>query len=201
MSDLTGAQTGLAKQIARWRRANLIKQSRLAAELGVSQQAVSAWERGLALPSPQVLARLRTMLHEAEPLLAECAAVKGQSTVRALIDADGARLLEYSRGFEKRWGDFCRLKGECLEDRLVNEMQSVLSSGLRAEIVSGQVVVMSGVSYRHVDVDLGEPFLHRWHVCFRRYGARVVGDMVFEQCEAHEPTGIDLVLRLDALRA
>ena len=194
-------QADLAAQIRTWRRVNLIKQSRLAAEFGVSQQAVSAWERGLALPSQQVLSRLRTMMARGlhAPLLADAAFVKGQSTIRALVDTDGARLMDYSKGFSLRWQEFCIFQGEYLEDRLVNEIQSVIHSSMRAEIISGDIAVLSGVSERHVDVDLGPPFLHRWHICFRHYGTRVVADMIFEPCPPDEAKGIDLVLRMDEL--
>jgi hypothetical protein len=73
------------------------------------------------------------------------------------------------------------------------------SQRLKHQITTNELVMMSGVSLRHLDIDLGPEFKHRWHVCFRRHGQKMYADMVFEPCDQSLETGIDLMLRPDQL--
>ena len=41
--------------------------------------------------------------------------------------------------------------------------------------------------------------VHRWHACFRRYGARTVVDVTYEPAPASLTPGIDDLVYLDAL--
>lgn len=192
-------KTDLSESLNRWRRANHIKQSHLASSLGVSQQAISAWERGTCLPSPTILARLRAMMRSTEPLNLDLAFIRNQSSIRAIIDLDGFIVLENSAGFANIWSDFLPQRGLALEDRLINEAQAIADNEIRWQIWAGDVALISGVSERHVDLDLGTAFLHRWQICFRRYGSRVVAEMVYEPAAPGEATGINMILRVDEL--
>lgn len=189
----------LAERLKRWRRANLIKQSHLASSLGVSQQAVSAWERGDYLPSQAILGRLRTMMSSADPLKLDKIFLRNQSSIRSLIDTDGARLIEVSRGFEDLWNEFSVLKGKFLEEFLINEILLLTNHDFRLPILRGDIALISGVSERHLDIDMGPAFLHRWHICFRRYGHRVIAEMVFELADAGLAKGIEGIVRVDEL--
>lgn len=90
----------LADQIKDWRKRSYLSQSDLAHRLNVSQQAVSRWENGLDTPSAEVLRRLIDLMTSDDELFVEAAFIRDQSTIRALVDTDGARLLCFSRGFE-----------------------------------------------------------------------------------------------------
>ena len=108
-------------------------------------------------------------------------------------------MLENSAGFANVWSDFLPQKGRALEDRLINEAQAVANNEIRLQISAGHVALISGVSERHVDLDLGVAFLHRWQICFRRYGSRVIAEMVYEPAAPGEATGINMILRTDEL--
>lgn len=175
-------------------------QKELARRLGVTQQAVSYWENAKDVPSAKILAQLRTLMVTPDPLDVERAFIRNQATVRALVDVDGIRLVGYSRGYAAVWDDFLQLLGKPLEDKVINELQIFAGSQkLKHQVAKNELVMMSGVSLRHLDIDLGPEFKHRWHICFRNHGQRMFVDMLFEPCDESLDTGIELVLRPDEL--
>jgi hypothetical protein len=106
----------------------------------------------------------------------------------------------YSHGYAAVWDDFLQVLGQPVEDRLINEMQIFAGSDtLRHQIEKHELVMMSGVSLRHLDINLGPEFKHRWHICFRRHGQKMFGDVLFEPCDTAMATGIELMLRPDEL--
>lgn len=190
-----------ANNLKTWRKSNLLSQKELAAKLGVSQQAVSIWETGDDFPSKEVFSRIVDMMSYSEELNIDRVFIKNQDTIRALIDTDGARLVGYSKGFEALWADFCQLYDVPLEDKIINELQMIISSGEnKRQILKGQLIIASGISLKHIDVELGAVVKHKWHVCFRRYGARIIGDMIFEPCTDNEKTGIGSLIRKDEIK-
>lgn len=187
----------LPRQIKDWRKRNYISQRDLASRLNVSQQAVSRWENGSDTPSANVLRRLIDLMTADDELFIEAAFIRDQTTVRALVDTDGARLLCFSRGFEALWPQFSLLKGVFLEDMIVDEMQSIISSPeLKRQIIQREVRIISGTSRKQVDMNVDLAIKHDWHICLRRIGAKTVADMVFEPCHAEAPVGIKKILRI-----
>lgn len=190
----------LGRRIKAWRLAQELRQKELAHRLGVTQQAVSFWENGKDIPSAKTLAQLRALMRTPDPIDIDRAFIRNQSTVRALVAVDGIRLVGYSRGYASVWDDFLQVLGKPVEDKVINELQTFAGSQtLKHQIIKNELVMMSGVSERHLDIDLGPAFKHRWHMCFRRHGARMFADMLFEPCDQALNTGIDLMLRPDEL--
>lgn len=137
-----------------------------------------------------------------DPLDVERAFIRNQSSVRALVDVDGIRLVGYSHGYAAVWDDFLRLLGKPVEDKVINELRTFAGSqSLKDQITAKELVMMSGISLRHLDIGLGPEFKHRWHMCFRRHGQKMYADMVFEPCDQSLETGIELMLRPDELSA
>jgi transcriptional regulator with XRE-family HTH domain len=190
----------LGRRLRIWRQAHQMHQKELAHRLGVTQQAVSYWENGRDIPSPKMVTQLRSLMVSPDPLEVEKAFIHNQSSVRALVDVDGIRLVGYSHGYAAVWDDFLQVLGKPVEDKLINELQTFAGSqSLKHQITTNELVMMSGVSLRHLDIDLGPEFKHRLHVCFRRHGQKMYADMVFEPCDQSLETGIDLMLRPDEL--
>ena len=190
----------LGLRIKAWRQAQQLHQKGLAHRLGVTQQAVSRWESGQDIPSAKMLAQLRSLLVAPDPLDVERAFIRNQSTIRALVDIDGIRLVGYSHGYAAVWDDFLQVLGQPVEDKVINELQTFAGSqSLKHQIVKNELVMMSGVSLRHLDIDLGPEFKHRWHMCFRKHGQKMFVDMLFEPCDQSLDTGIELMLRPDEL--
>ncbi len=190
----------LGPRIKAWRQAQHLHQKELAHQLGVTQQAVSYWENDRDTPSSKTLAKLRSLMIAPDPLDIERAFIRNQSTVRALIDVNGIRLVGYSKGYAEVWNDFLQVLGKPLENRVINELQGFAGSrALKHQILKNELVLMSGVSLRHLDIDLGPAFKHRWHLCFRRSGQKMFADMLFERCDHTLDTGIDLMLRPDEI--
>lgn len=197
-------QGAFAARLRTWRRINGIKQAALAEMLGVSQTAVSIWENGHELPSAERLARLESLMaHTARDEVAvERLFVERQQGVRALFDLDGIRVLAVSRGFRALWPQTGELMGSFLIDYLVNEARRLASDQKYAQaILSGELVLASGYSDRMTDLDIDEMVPHRWHMCFRRYGARTIADVVYEPGEGEHGPGIDDLVYLDDLKA
>lgn len=190
----------LGLRIRAWRQGQQLHQKELAHRLGVTQQAVSYWENAKDIPSDKILAQLRSLMVTPDPLDVERAFIRNQSTVRALVDVDGIRLVGYSRGYVAVWDDFLQVLGKPVEHKVINELQTFAGSQtLKQQIVKNELVMMSGVSLRHLDIDLGPEFKHRWHMCFRKHGKKMFVDMLFEPCDQALETGIDLMLRPDEL--
>lgn len=186
-----------------WRRLNGIKQAALAEMLGVSQTAVSIWENGHDLPSAARLARIESLMANvaSSELALERLFVERQQGVRALFDTDGTRLLAVSRGYRALWPQTAELQGSFFVEYLVNEAQHITTDPTLAQaILSGDLVLASGYSMRMTSLELDEMVPHRWHACFRRYGARTIVDVVSEPGDAGRAPGIDDLVYLDEVR-
>lgn len=183
-----------------WRRHNDLKQAALAQMLGVSQAAVARWERGLDMPSSERLARLRTLMagNLRDELALERLFIGRQAAIRALFDVDGVRMVATSAGFRDLWPDFCAFIDQPMADRLVGEFQALLQDGdLGHHIRNGTLGLISGISDRHTDLQVDTAIRHRWHVCFRRHGARTLADVVYEACAPDLAPGITDIVHLD----
>ncbi|WP_247657633.1 helix-turn-helix domain-containing protein [Aquabacter sp. L1I39] len=186
-----------------WRRMNGIKQEALAHVLGVSQTAISIWENGHDLPSAARLVRIESLMAKvaSSELAVERLFVERQQGVRALFDADGTRLLAVSRGYRALWPQTAELQGSFFVEYLVNEARHITTTPALAQaILSGDLVLASGYSLRMTSLQLDEMVPHRWHACFRRYGARTIVDVVTEPGEDARETGIDDLVYLDDIR-
>lgn len=183
-----------------WRRMNLLSQAELAKRLGVSQQSVSLWERGADMPASNKIKKIQELIGRNDALLIERLSIRNQSTIRTLIDTDGAKLIECSSGFVSAWPTFSELTGIFLQDKLINESQELVrNKQLWQDILSGELKIVSGVSLEHFDVGYDKPFKHRWNACFKQYGARIIADIVIEPAEKEAQTGFDLFVRLSDL--
>jgi len=183
-----------------WRRHNNLKQAALAQMLGVSQAAVARWERGLDMPGPERFARLRTLMSGAmrDEFALERLFVSRQSAIRALYDVDGVRLVATSAGFRHFWPDFSAFQDLPMADHMIGESRAMLRDGaLGYHIRNGTLGLISGVSDRHTDMQVDTAVRHRWHVCFRRHGARTLADMVYEACDPGLALGITDIVHLD----
>jgi transcriptional regulator with XRE-family HTH domain len=204
-AGLTTAEATIAERfgarLKAWRRAQGLKQAALAERLGVSQPAVARWERGLDLPAPARLARLQELMAGAmrDELTLDRLFISRQSAIRALIDCDGLRMVAFSAGFSSIWPTSSALLDIPLMDHLVDEAchlihDAELSHGRR----TGSLCLASGISDRHLDLPIDVSIRHRWHICFRRYGARMLADMVYEPCASDLPVGITDLVQVDA---
>jgi len=186
--------------LRRWRRHNGVKQAVLAEMLGVSQPAVARWEGGYDLPSPQRFERLRDLMAKAQKdeALVDRLFIGRQSAVRALVDYDGMRLLVTSAGFQRIWPESSVLIGIPMADVLVNEANRLFHDpGLSRSILDGTLGLLSGVSTRHLALELDSEVPHRWHACFRRRGGQTLVDVVYEPGGGDLVTGIDDAVYID----
>lgn len=191
MSDIAGP-------LAAWRRSEGLTQTELARRLGVSQQAISYWERGKDLPGAAHMAQIRTLLSQSGELNIEKTFIRDQTTMRALFDCEDMRLLGVSAGFAKVWPDFSRMIDVPLRGDLVNESAALYDDpSVRSAIMRKEIIAASGVSERQVRLDKDFAFKHRWFVRIRQFGARFVGDMLFEPCAVDVPTGVERLLKPD----
>ncbi|WP_208948164.1 helix-turn-helix domain-containing protein [Segnochrobactrum spirostomi] len=190
----------LARRLRMWRSLNSVKQRALAEMLGVSQTIISFWETGRDVPNPAQVAHLKALMAEAgrDEVAIERAFVGRQAAVRALFDLDGIRLLAASTGFRRLWPLSADLEGRCLADNLVDEARKLaVDDDLRHAIFEGALGLASGISLRHTDIEFDEAVLHRWHICFRRYGHRRLIDMTFEPCDETLAPGVTDLIYLD----
>jgi len=183
-----------------WRRANGLSQGKLAARLGVSQAAVSRWEAGQDAPSLEVMGRIRSMI---DPSTAASTAmeelfVREQAGLRILFDLDGARMLSVSRGYARLFPRFSRLIGARFAEKLVGETKVIYEDpALYSSIRLGEVGVMTGTTRRHIDHPADAAVKHHWTICFRKIGARVIGDVSFDLCDETVQTGLGKIIRVD----
>ncbi len=191
MSDIAGP-------LAAWRRSEGLTQAELALKLGVSQQAISYWERGRDVPGSAHMAKIRQLLSQSGELNVEKAFIRNQRTVRAVFDCDDLRMLAVSAGFNAVWPQFAQLLEVPMRDDLVNESAELYAdSGFRQAIAKKEIIAVSGTSERHVRLPSDYPFKHRWFMRVRHFGSRMVGDMIFEPCPSDSPVGVDLFLKPD----
>jgi len=186
-----------AQELKNWRRLNYLTQHMLAAKLKVTQQSISAWERGLDEPSARVRSQLRGLMSAASEVNKERAFIRDHSTIRALTDVDGVRLIGYSAGFQKAWPEFCEMEGVYFEEKLMNEIKAVATNAEhRKQILSGEIVIISGTSLQQIDINKGPIFLHDWHVLFRDFGSRLIADVVIEPSKKDARIGIHRILKI-----
>ena len=188
-----------AADVRAWRRLNCMKQEALGAALGVTQSAVSRWERGLDEPSPDIARRLRDLMAQTvrDELAIERAFLGRQSSMRAFFDLDGIRLIGASAGVLAHWPQMARLLDRRLADHLMGDVGRLFADPtLAAEVRAGDIILISGVADQHLRLENRNAFRHRWHARIRRYGQRMISDMHYEACAADAPMGIDGILRL-----
>lgn len=197
------AASEFPQRLRRWRKLNHVKQASLAADLCVSQAAISRWENGVDFPSPAKIAMLRTIMDQNnDELVVENYYVERIQTNRSLLSVDGIKLICASRGLCNIWPEFSRLTGYPLEDYLVNEAASCFfSEDLRYHVRNDTPLVITGVSNRHLSLQIDTEFRHRWHACLRKINSRSVLDITYESCAPDEPLGIEDVVIVDALTA
>ncbi len=70
-------QSSFGQTIKKWRRLNHLNQHKLAAKLGVTQQAVSAWERGIDEPSQKIKKKFQDLMNKNSALFTEKLFYKG----------------------------------------------------------------------------------------------------------------------------
>ncbi|MGQ3674913.1 helix-turn-helix domain-containing protein [Xanthobacter sp. TB0139] len=188
-----------AQRLKTWRRLNNIKQAALAEMLGVSQSSISFWETGRDLPSAAYLQRITDLMADStsNELLVERLFVERIMGGRALFDLDGARLLASSQGYRQLWPEYARLEGHFMAHRLVNEAASLADDrDLMQAIRKGEVAIIGGISRRMTDIELDPAVVHRWHMCFRRVGYRIIIDVACERTD-EEAVGVTELLYLD----
>jgi len=194
------SEDGIGAQLRTWRRANGIKQNVIAAALGVSQATISRWENGLDVPSLPILRRVTDLIATQirDELAIETRFVENLSSVQAVFDIDGIRLVAASLGCSHAWPQFSRLKGRAFEGRMIGESRIIIDDAqTRREVVKGDIAMIIGVSTRHLDLEGDSPFKHRWISRFRLHGHRVLATLVYEPCDPETPTGIEQILHLD----
>lgn len=202
VASAAGCADAFGTRLKTWRRHNMMKQSALAQQLGVSQPAIARWECGLDMPSATHLARLQALMTatQRDELALERLFIARQAAMRAMFDCDGIGLVAASQGFRDIWPGCGELIGVPLGDHLVGAMRRFVDDGALGRAVrEGAVGLVSGVSSRNTDLPIDAAVHHRWHVCFRRFGPRLLADMVYEPCAPDVPTGITDIVHIDAL--
>jgi transcriptional regulator with XRE-family HTH domain len=186
-----------------WRKSNFIKQLALAEDLGVTQAAISRWENGLDIPSPTMSRRLADIMARTDrSVIPEGRFIEKQSTVRAIFDIDGVRLMHSSQGFKSLWPNISEMTSFFFIDYLIGESSILIyDEEYNRNLRNGAIISVSGVSDRHVSLDLDSCVRHRWHICKRSMGARVLIEMAFEPCDHSVPTGIEPPFFLDDLKS
>ena len=176
-----------------WRKTHRIKQATLAFDLGVTQAAVSRWENGVDLPSAPKMQQLRALMHKpSEQFLAEQRYIQRLTANRALFTFDGLRLQVASRGISRIWPDFARMQGTAFADLLVEETAAVIHDCETAyHVRQKSSLLITGVSDRHISLDVDTAFRHRWHACVRNIDGLAMVDMSFESCANDTATGIE----------
>ena len=129
MTDFSLPSLGFAlpQQIKRWRTSSGMSQKVLAAKLGVSQQAISFWERGEDIPSPRTMGLLKELMYKDTSLLADKFFVEHTNLICALIDLADVKIIAASKGFAALWPWSRQLVNRPLKDLLVGEMAQIAS--------------------------------------------------------------------------
>lgn len=170
--------------------------------LGVSQAAISYWENGRDIPNRRIVGRILDLIAGTAPdrFHVDRLSMEHQSAVRASFDLDGVKLVMASKGLCTAWPAFSRLKDIRLIDRLVEEASEFLhNDDFIRSVRRSEVGVVSGISNRHINLDVDSHFLHSWVAVFRSYGSRMLVDMTYEPCVPGESTGIVGIVRYDEI--
>jgi DNA-binding XRE family transcriptional regulator len=187
--------------ITRWRAANRVKQETLAIALGVSRVAISKWENGQCRPSKTMAFRLCDImrrLHHDE-LGREVAFLAPLGQAKVLVRGTSLELVGLSAGFRSLWPDMVPYLNVKLRKYLVNEAATYCAdNGLLQEARSGDLLMVSGVSHRLLDLGLPvQPEQRvRWHAIARRMDGELVHEVVYEDCAPSTPIGLERTLRL-----
>jgi transcriptional regulator with XRE-family HTH domain len=192
----------LSEVLRNWRRTNGMKQGVLADMLGVSQSSVSRWERGLDHPSNALSARLRSIVFKGavNEIAVQQAITERLPGFAALVDLDGMRLLATTRAFRAVWSEAVKAEGERFADHLTGLTRELFNDEEFLQSVKHkEIVLVSGVSNRHVEGFGDNAFRHHWSATYRSIGTRHFVEMVFEPCEPDAELGLRHVLRVDEI--
>lgn len=191
-----------ANKLKSWRVASRIKQATLAHLVGVTQGAVSRWERGLDTPSPGVFIRLREIMSDGhrDEAIAERLFTTRQAGLRNLFDFEGLKLLAASRGTAALRPIFASMVGRRFLPYLTDETGDLMNDEIfMADVRRGEVAVVTGVSVRHMtlktEIDHVDR-LHRWHARYRKNGPMILVDVVYDPCDPDTKPGVEEIIRL-----
>ncbi len=180
-------------RLRQWRKANNIKQAALAHDLNVTQAAVSRWENSIDEPSSRNLSQIRAMMaagSQEESIAVQF--ISRQLSLRALFDVDGMKLLTCSRGLQQLWPEFSTMLDTRMADHMIGESAPFAHDPKLAQLIRrGELALVTGVSLRHLDLEVDRPFLHRWHGCTRQVGGRTMIELVYDPCEPDARPGIE----------
>lgn len=185
--------------LRQWRKAQRVKQITLAEEVGVTQAAISRWENGIDRPSGPFLRRLRTVMGRFDSdVSAEKLYVQRLPDIRGLFDFDGARLLASSQGMSALWPSFAAMIGQSFADHMAGETAWFVQNRETANAIrSGDLLFASGVSQRHLNLDVDTEVRHRWSVRPRLFGSRVLVEIAFGPCSQAVTPGVEELLYRD----
>jgi transcriptional regulator with XRE-family HTH domain len=200
--DEAGFLARFGARLRTWRRANNIKQSALADMLGVSQPAVVRWEQGRDMPAPARLSQIRDLMAGSmrDELGIQRLFIDRQPGVRIMFEYETVAMLANSQGLRRRLPKTAALINVPLRSHTVNEARMLVENAdISHAIRSGKVGLISGVSIRELDFQAETTAKHNWHICFRRYGTRIIGDMVIELLsrDDEQPCGVNDIVYFD----
>lgn len=196
----TGTDVALGKRLREWRKSQRLKQGVVAEFLGVSQVAVSNWERGFSRPSPGIASRIENeIFRSTRETDRAVSCIRFMTAPVVLFDLDSVSIRGWSRGTKPFWPEIDRMAGIPLRDRLVNESRLLIHDPeIRYGIETGDIYMVQGISAFHVDLDdtYGKRKLHAWNAIFRDSGAGKFCEMHYMPCARNEHPNIGEVFRL-----
>lgn len=187
-----------------WRLGQGFKQSTVAGMLDVTQAAISRWENGHDMPSLALCRRIENIMlsdHQAE-LAIERAFVARNASMQAIFDLDGIRLKGLSAGMRSTWPLFSVLEEHYFADHLIGESSILIKNDdILNGVLSKDIIMMSGVSKRHISISVDPEMVHKWHARFRTIGSRIMADVLYEPCDENAELKIlDIIRRDDLVR-
>lgn len=164
-----------------WRKSENLSQQMLANILGVSQQTVSRWERGIDLPKAGFFDLIKSRMSKSDAFTIDSQLVEKQLGVRALFDFDGMQILHTSSGFKNCWPNLAEMKNKYMQDILIGGISNIYAdSNLVKAVYRKELIAASGVALKQLDLNCDPDFNHNWYVRFRNYGSRIIGDITIE---------------------